>query len=377
MNFEPQKFFIGVIDLFSILLPGALLTFLMQDELGPLVFGGDGYNALTGVAGWLAFLVSAYLVGHFIFLFGAWALDTPVYDRIRNATRQQQINRLARGEPLSWWLTRALARDAVKPNSDVTVALAVRIKDHYIARLGSPSAINAFQWCKARLSLENRADALAEVERFEADSKFFRSLVIVIPIFMAWKLAHGAPVAAIYALPLLWLALWRYVDQRVKATNQSYWHVIALEANAEEGFRHTPVEHRNPSHAGGVVYRRDRNGPVTFLVAQALRNPVDWILPKGHIERDEQPAQAAVREVLEEAGVWGRVERKLPTIAFVLDGAPVVVQYYLMRAEGEERAEENRKPVWLPFDQAIVKLSHEESQTVLRVANAVVPREPP
>ena len=28
MNFEPEKFFIGLMDFFSILLPGALLTFL-------------------------------------------------------------------------------------------------------------------------------------------------------------------------------------------------------------------------------------------------------------------------------------------------------------------------------------------------------------
>jgi hypothetical protein len=40
MSFEPQKFFVGLIDFFSILLPGALLTFLVKDALGgsPLSF---------------------------------------------------------------------------------------------------------------------------------------------------------------------------------------------------------------------------------------------------------------------------------------------------------------------------------------------------
>jgi len=33
MNFEPQKFFIGQIDFFSILLPGALLTYLLKDDM--------------------------------------------------------------------------------------------------------------------------------------------------------------------------------------------------------------------------------------------------------------------------------------------------------------------------------------------------------
>ena len=37
MNFDPQKFFIGLMDFFSILLPGALLTWLLMDEVGPAV----------------------------------------------------------------------------------------------------------------------------------------------------------------------------------------------------------------------------------------------------------------------------------------------------------------------------------------------------
>lgn len=31
MNFDPQKFFIGLMDFFSILLPGALLTYLLME----------------------------------------------------------------------------------------------------------------------------------------------------------------------------------------------------------------------------------------------------------------------------------------------------------------------------------------------------------
>ena len=32
MNFDPQKFFIGLMEFFSILLPGALLTYLLMGE---------------------------------------------------------------------------------------------------------------------------------------------------------------------------------------------------------------------------------------------------------------------------------------------------------------------------------------------------------
>lgn len=34
MNFEPQKFFIGLMDFFSILLPSALLTNLLMGDVG-------------------------------------------------------------------------------------------------------------------------------------------------------------------------------------------------------------------------------------------------------------------------------------------------------------------------------------------------------
>jgi hypothetical protein len=35
VSFGPQKFFIGLMDFFSILLPGALRTYLLMDEMGP------------------------------------------------------------------------------------------------------------------------------------------------------------------------------------------------------------------------------------------------------------------------------------------------------------------------------------------------------
>jgi hypothetical protein len=37
MNFEPQQFFIGLMDFFSILLPGALLAWLLMGEVGPFM----------------------------------------------------------------------------------------------------------------------------------------------------------------------------------------------------------------------------------------------------------------------------------------------------------------------------------------------------
>jgi len=71
MNFNPQQFFIGLMDFFSVLLPGALLTWLLMTEVGPVVLG-DRYAKLDGAQAWTAFLFASYLFGHLVFLLGSW-----------------------------------------------------------------------------------------------------------------------------------------------------------------------------------------------------------------------------------------------------------------------------------------------------------------
>jgi hypothetical protein len=71
MNFDPQRFFIGLMDFFSILLPGALLTFLLMGEAGPAVLG-DRYAKLDGAQAWAVFLFASCLFRHLVFLPGSW-----------------------------------------------------------------------------------------------------------------------------------------------------------------------------------------------------------------------------------------------------------------------------------------------------------------
>ena len=66
MNFDPQRFFIGLMDFFSILLPGALLTFILMGDAGSGRTGGRA-SELVGARGWAAFLFVSYLLGHLFF----------------------------------------------------------------------------------------------------------------------------------------------------------------------------------------------------------------------------------------------------------------------------------------------------------------------
>ena len=70
--------------------------------------------------------------------------------------------------------------------------------------------------------------------------------------------------------------------------------------------------------AGGLVYR-ERAGKCSVVLA-ARRHPESgallWILPKGHLEPGETPADAARREVREETGIDAEVERLLGDVTY-------------------------------------------------------------
>lgn len=53
--------------------------------------------------------------------------------------------------------------------------------------------------------------------------------------------------------------------------------------------------------AGGIVFRRDKNGEVEILLTQDAKDR--WTIAKGHIEPGETPRQTAEREIQEETGL--------------------------------------------------------------------------
>ena len=390
MSFEPQKFFIGLIDFFAIILPGALLTFLVKDKLGTYLLGWH-YGELTGTPGWVAFLGASYLLGHFVFLIGSW-LDDFTYDPMRKASYGEQIKKLAKGEHLSPVFLRWLSRIFFGKETDLSVRQAVRIKEHYLGPLNASSAINAFQWSKAKLTFDH-PQAIESVHRFEADSKFFRSLVIlcilVIAVLAPFKVVEMRRELALFSIPVLILAFWRYVDQRLKATTQSYWYVLALESKLDSTLRFgaSQPDAAGPSHAGGVVYRRSKDGPIRYLLVKQKkrRRKKDriekWILPKGHVKPGERLEETAVREVREEAGVWAEVREPLTAVSFSENGKPINAQFYLMETV-DTRLDvaisqiafllRRRKRKWLTWDDALREGTYPESGCLLSLAETKV-----
>lgn len=62
--------------------------------------------------------------------------------------------------------------------------------------------------------------------------------------------------------------------------------------------------------AGGIV-RRKVEGKAEYLLVTSCSRPDMWIIPAGHVEPRETAETAAIREVLEEAGVQGRIITEL------------------------------------------------------------------
>lgn len=121
------------------------------------------------------------------------------------------------------------------------------------------------------------------------------------------------------------------------------------------------------THAGGVVLSRKKPS-AEYLIVRPQGNEYEWVLPKGHIKPDETADQAAVREVKEEAGVTAKVLRRLGTVSFSVGDEDVRAEFYLMEAEEEGAAEEERKRKWVSYEEALRELTHSQSKAMLKRA---------
>jgi 8-oxo-dGTP pyrophosphatase MutT (NUDIX family) len=116
--------------------------------------------------------------------------------------------------------------------------------------------------------------------------------------------------------------------------------------------------------AGGVLVKVIRGRPMVAAIRPQGKPEGTWALPKGNLDPGEKPEQTALREVLEETGVAGRLVEKLGDVKYTYTrrgGLRVfkIVSFYLLRA-GRGRLGEIEEAMrvevaearWLPLDEA-------------------------
>lgn len=116
--------------------------------------------------------------------------------------------------------------------------------------------------------------------------------------------------------------------------------------------------------AACICVRSDAEAEV--LLVTSSRKPELWIVPGGGVEPEEEPSVTAVREVLEEAGVTGKLGRCLGvfenrehmhrTEVFVLTVTKELEEWEDSRSIG-------RKRQWFSIDEALTQLAlHKPTQ---------------
>jgi hypothetical protein len=209
MEFKPSDIYLGVVELFSVLLPGALLEAAIVRAVYPIVHNPFAPLMETGETQWVAFGFAAYALGAFVFPVAS-LVDETFYNRYRE----------------KHW---------PKPD-DHAFQLATELRHRFFqsSRASGDVPMNTFAWAKSMLILKAAA-AFADVQRYEAESKFFRSLVVVLPIVglflaFAWRGPNLLLPASALILSLLMagLSFRRYAERRQKSTEWAYRYVITL-----------------------------------------------------------------------------------------------------------------------------------------------------
>jgi 8-oxo-dGTP diphosphatase len=117
--------------------------------------------------------------------------------------------------------------------------------------------------------------------------------------------------------------------------------------------------------AGGIVWRAADAG-AEVLVVSAKHEREHWIFPKGDVEVGESPAEAAEREVREEAGIASRVLSPAGDLEFAHEGRHLRVTYFLLESMSRVGEGDGRTVTWRSIDDALKALTFEGTRRLLR-----------
>ncbi len=136
--------------------------------------------------------------------------------------------------------------------------------------------------------------------------------------------------------------------------------------------KQTPPDRRIAYSAGGVIYRVNGTGFDVALIA--TNSGRRWGLPKGHVRHGEAAEAAATREIAEETGLRGDVQRHLATIEYWFRAGPTrihkYVDFFLVRYSGGDLVPQQAEvddAQWFPLADALSVASFDRERDVLEL----------
>ena len=104
----------------------------------------------------------------------------------------------------------------------------------------------------------------------------------------------------------------------------------------------------------GVIPFRKYKGEIEILLITTLKG--NWTIPKGIIEDNHSPQESALKEAVEEAGVWGIVsDEEVGTYKFYKWGGNCRVKVYTMEVTKVFKNWEEQKireRIWVPLEKS-------------------------
>ncbi len=133
--------------------------------------------------------------------------------------------------------------------------------------------------------------------------------------------------------------------------------------------------------AGGVIFKK--RGEEFFVVLILTKNGSVWTLPKGLIEKGEDPETAATREVKEETGCLGKVINLIDKIDIWFYSREnsnkirhhKLIYYYLMKyIEGDTKDHDYEvdDARWFQIDRAIDMVTYKKDRQILKKAKRML-----